>query len=358
MPTPVLFEPFPLRSVTLRNRIGVSPMCQYSCEGGLVGDWHFVHLGSRAVGGAGLVMAEATAVSPEGRISPSDTGIWSDAHADAWRRVVAFVADQGAVPGIQLAHAGWKGSTAAPWKGGKAVAPEAGGWQPVGVGDVPFTEGYPVPQALTAADIDRVCGEWRDAARRALDAGFRLIEIHAAHGYLLHSFVSPVSNRRTDQYGGSFENRVRLLLRIVADLRGLIPDDLPLAVRLSCTDWVEDGWTTDDSVRLATRLRELGVDLIDCSSGGISPTAKIPVGPGYQTAFAAAIRREARIATAAVGMITEPQQAETIVRSGQADLVFLAREMLRDPYWPATAARALGASPERMVPPVQYGRAW
>lgn len=357
MPTPLLFEPFTLRSVTLRNRVGVSPMCQYSCEGGLVGDWHFVHLGSRAIGGAGLVMAEATAVSAEGRISPADTGIWSDAHTDAWRRVVGFIAAHGAVPGIQLAHAGWKGSTAAPWKGGKAVAPDAGGWQPVGVGDVPFTDGYPVPRMLSEADIDRVCEEWKAAARRALDAGFRLIEIHAAHGYLLHSFLSPVSNRRTDSYGGSFGNRTRLLVRIGSALRGVLPSDLPLAVRLSCSDWVEGGWTIEDSIRLSGALRGLGVDLIDCSSGGISPSAKIPVGPGYQTAFAAAIRREAGIATAAVGMITEAHQAETIVRSGQADLVFLAREMLRDPYWPARAARSLGASVEGMAP-AQYGRAW
>jgi 2,4-dienoyl-CoA reductase-like NADH-dependent reductase (Old Yellow Enzyme family) len=357
MASPLLFEPFKLRSITLRNRIGVSPMCQYSCDNGLIGDWHFVHLGSRAVGGAGLVMAEATAVSAEGRISPADTGIWSDAHADAWRRVVAFLAAQGAVPGIQLAHAGWKGSTAAPWKGGKAVDPADGGWRPVGVGDTPFTDGYPVPRSLTPADIDRVCGEWRVAARRAIDAGFRLVEIHAAHGYLLHSFLSPHSNHRTDEYGGSFENRTRLLLRIATELRGVVPDDLPLAVRLSCTDWVEGGWVIEDSVRLAQRLKEIGVDLVDCSSGGVAPTAKIPVGPGYQTAFAEAIRRQARIATAAVGLLTEPHQAETILRTGQADLVFLAREMLRDPYWPARAARVLGASTERMAP-TQYGRAW
>lgn len=352
-----LFEPFTLRSVTIRNRIGVSPMCQYSCEDGFVGDWHFVHLGSRAVGGAGLVIAEATAISAEGRISPADTGIWKDAHVDAWRRVASFVADRGAVPGIQLAHAGWKASTAPPWLGGKAVPPAQGGWQPVGVGDRAFTEGYPIPRPLATADVDRVCNEWKAATHRALAAGFKLIEIHSAHGYLLHSFLSPLANRRTDEYGGSFENRTRLLLRIAKDLRGIIPADLPLLVRLSCTDWVEGGWSIDDSVRVASRLRELGVDLIDCSSGGAVPTATVPVGPGYQTAFAEAIRRQAEIATAAVGMITDPHQAETIIRSGQADMVFLAREMLRDPYWPARAARTLGVNAGELAP-VQYRRAW
>jgi 2,4-dienoyl-CoA reductase-like NADH-dependent reductase (Old Yellow Enzyme family) len=357
MHTAKLFEPFSLRSVNFRNRIGVSPMCQYSCADGFVGDWHLVHLGSRAVGGAGLVMAEATAVSAEGRISPGDTGIWKDDHVKAWRRIAPFIAEYGAVPGIQLAHAGWKGSTAAPWKGGKAVPPADGGWQPIGVGDQPFTEGYPTPRPMTADDIERVCGEFRDAARRALEAGFQLIEIHAAHGYLLHSFLSPLANRRTDEYGGSFENRARFLHRVVRELRGVLPADAPLVVRLSCTDWVEGGWTIQDSVRLATQLRERGVDMIDCSSGGASPVAKIPVGPGYQTAFAETIRRESGVATAAVGMITEPHQAETILRTGQADMVFLAREMLRDPYWPARAARELGVGADKLAP-AQYGRAW
>jgi 2,4-dienoyl-CoA reductase-like NADH-dependent reductase (Old Yellow Enzyme family) len=357
MPTPILFEPLTFRSVTFRNRIGVSPMCQYSCQDGLVGDWHLVHLGSRAVGGAGLVMAEATAVSPEGRISPADTGIWKDEHVAAWRRVGGFLADHGAVPGIQLAHAGWKASTAPPWRGGGAVSPEAGGWQPIGVGDKPFTDGYPTPRWMTEKDIDRVCIEWRDAAVRALDAGFRVIEIHAAHGYLFHSFLSPLSNRRTDEYGGPFANRVRFLLRVVRDLRETIPDRLPIFVRLSCTDWVEGGWSIDDSVRLATLLLDIGVDLIDCSSGGAAPGVKIPVGPGYQTAFAAEIRRQINIATAAVGMITDPHQADTILRTGQADMVFLAREMLRDPYWPGRAAKAFGVKTEGLLP-VQYGRAW
>ena len=352
-----LFQPIPLRSVVLRNRIGVSPMCQYSCTDGIVANWHLIHLGSRAVGGAGLVMGEATAVSAEGRISPGDTGIWKHEHVVAWQRITASIKECGAVPGLQLAHAGWKGSTAAPWKGGKAVAMEDGGWQPIGVGGKPFTDGYPIPREMTAADIERVCREWREAAGRAVEAGFQLIEIHAAHGYLFHSFLSPLTNQRTDEYGGTFENRIRLLLRIAHDIRNLIPDEMPLAVRLSCSDWIEGGWTIGDSVRLAVNLREIGIDLIDCSSGGISPTARIPVGPGYQTAFAETIRREAQIVTAAVGMITEPHQAETILRTGQADMVFLAREMLRDPYWPVRAARVLGVSTEGWAP-VQYGRAW
>jgi len=323
----------------------------------MVGDWHLVHLGSRAVGGAALVMAEATAVSPEGRISPADTGIWKEEHVGAWRRVVRFVADRGAVPGIQLAHAGWKASTAPPWQGGKAVPTEAGGWQPIGVGDQPFAENYPTPRQIVEKDIDRLCTDWRNAAVRALDAGFRFIEIHAAHGYLFHSFLSPLSNRRTDEYGGSFENRTRFLLRVARDLRATIPTDLPLFIRLSCTDWVEGGWSIDDSVRLAGLLRDVGVDLIDCSSGGAVPGAHIPVGPGYQTAFAEEIRRQVNIPTAAIGMITDPHQAETILRTGQADMVFLAREMLRDPYWPGRAARVLGVKAAGLLP-VQYGRAW
>lgn len=357
MATAQLFEPFTLRSVTFRNRIGVSPMCQYSCVDGLIGDWHLVHLGSRAVGGAGLVMAEATAVTPEGRISPGDTGIWNDSQRDAWHRVVGFIEQYGAVPGIQLAHAGWKGSTAAPWLGGKAIPPDQGGWQPIGVGSVPFTDDYPTPRAMVERDIDQVCEAWHSATVRAVAAGFKLIEIHAAHGYLFNSFLSPLTNHRTDRYGGSFENRARFLLRVIREVRATIPAGMPLFVRLSCVDWVEGGWTIDDSVRLSMQLKELDVDLIDCSSGAVSPTAKIPVGPGYQTAFAAAIRTQAKIATAAVGMITEAHQAETILRSGQADMVFLARELLRDPYWPGRAAKALGVKTEGLLP-VQYGRAW
>jgi 2,4-dienoyl-CoA reductase-like NADH-dependent reductase (Old Yellow Enzyme family) len=332
-------------------------MCQYSCDDGFVGDWHLVHLGSRAIGGAGLVMAEATAVSPEGRISPQDTGIWKDEHVSAWRKVVRFLESHGAVPGIQLAHAGWKASTSPPWKGGEAVSTKDGGWEPIGVGNAPFTDGYPVPRQATKEDLERIRSHWRDAIRRALDAGFRLIEIHSAHGYLLNSFLSPLSNHRKDEYGGSFENRIRLLLEIIRDARAIVPSETPLFVRLSCSDWVQGGWTLEDSIQLSIRLREHGVDLIDCSSGGASPTAKIPVGPGYQTAFAAAIRREANIATAAVGMITDPVQAETILKSGQADMVLIARELLRDPYWPVRAARELRVSPDSFTPD-QYLRAW
>ena len=357
MPSAQLFEPLTLRAVTFRNRIGVSPMCQYSCADGLIGDWHLVHLGSRAIGGAGLVMAEATAVTAEGRISSDDTGIWNDVQMNAWRKVAGFIEQYGAVPGIQLAHAGWKGSTAAPWKGGKAVAPDEGGWVPSGVGSVPFTEGYPVPHKMSASDIERSCNDWVQASMRAVAAGFKLIEIHAAHGYLFHSFLSPLSNRRTDDYGGTFENRGRFLLRVTKEVRAAIPSGMPLFVRLSCSDWTEGGWSIDDSVRLLVSLKELGVDLIDCSSGGANPTAKIPTGPGYQTAFAAAIRERAGIPTAAVGMITEAHQAETILRTGQADMVLLAREMLRDPYWPGRAAKVLGVKTEGLLP-VQYGRAW
>ncbi len=357
MATVNLFEPLTLRSVTFRNRIGVSPMCQYSCSDGLVGAWHLVHLGARAVGGAGLVMAEATAVSAEGRISPADTGIWKDEHVTAWRPIARFIAERGAVPGMQLAHAGWKASTAPPFKGGKAVEPRDGGWQPLGVDDKPFTEGYPKPRKLTEKDVEQLCTDWRNAALAALDAGFRVIEIHSAHGYLLHSFLSPLSNRRDDAYGGTFENRTKLVLRIAKEVRATIPADLPLFVRLSCTDWVAGGWSIDDSVRLAKLLKDLGVDLIDCSSGGAVPGAKIPVGPGYQTNFAESIRRQSNIPTAAVGMITDPHQAETILRTGQADMVFLAREMLRDPYWPGRAAKTLGVPTDGLIP-VQYGRAW
>lgn len=350
-----LFEPLALRGVTLRNRVGVSPMCQYSCPDGFPTDWHLVHLGSRAVGGAGLVMVEATAVTADGRISPADAGIWTDEHTAAWKRIADFVAAQGAVPAMQLAHAGWKASTAAPWLGGKAVSPDRGGWQPVGVGDVPFADGYPTPRPLT--DFDGLAAAWAGAARRAVAAGFKLIEMHAAHGYLFHSFLSPVSNRRTDEHGGSFANRTRLLLRVTNEVRAVVPKELPLAVRLSCADWVDGGWTIDDSVRLSQALRERGVDLIDCSSGGIAAAAHIPVGPGYQTAFAARIRQDAGIPTAAVGMITEAHQAETILRTGQADVVLLARELLRDPYWPRAAAAALGVKPDGWTP-TPYGRAW
>jgi 2,4-dienoyl-CoA reductase-like NADH-dependent reductase (Old Yellow Enzyme family) len=352
-----LFAPLTLRDVTLRNRIVVSPMCEYSCVDGLANDWHVVHLGSRAVGGAGLVFTEATAVTADGRISPQDLGLWSDAHIDPLARVTQFIAAQGGVPGIQLAHAGRKASTYLPW-GGKsgAVPPEDGGWRPIWAPSaVPFTDGWIVPTALDAAGIAAITAAFVAAAKRAYAAGFRVVEIHGAHGYLLHEFLSPLSNHRTDAYGGSFENRSRFLLEVVRAVRAAWPERLPLFVRISATDWTDEGWTIDDSVRLATLLAPLGVDLVDCSSGG--NTAKYlgpPMGPGYQVALAERVRRDGRVMTGAVGMITAPEQAEAILQEGQADLVFLAREMLRDPYWPLHAARTLGVD----VPwPKQYARA-
>ncbi|MDB4949602.1 MAG: oxidoreductase [Gemmatimonadetes bacterium] len=350
-----LFTPLKMRGVTLRNRVGVSPMCQYSCAGGMATDWHLVHLGSRAVGGAGIVIAEATAVTADGRISPGDLGLWTDAHAEPLARCATFIEQNGAVPGIQLAHAGRKASTAAPWLGGRYLAPEEGGWRPIHApSEVPFSASAPVPQALDAEGIRGVTEAFADAARRALDAGFRVVELHAAHGYLLHQFLSPLSNHREDEYGGSFENRTRLLREMVRAVRGVWPDSLPLWVRLSATDWAEGGWDVEQSVELARVLGPLGVDLVDCSSGGMVPGVKIPLGPGYQVDFAERIRREGGIATAAVGLITAPEQADAIVRAGQADVVLLARQMLRDPYWPLHAARHLGAAGEW---PVQYQRA-
>jgi 2,4-dienoyl-CoA reductase-like NADH-dependent reductase (Old Yellow Enzyme family) len=349
-----LFTPYRLRDLEFRNRVFVSPMCQYSSPGGIPTDWHLVHLGSRAVGGAALVFTEATAVSPEGRISPDDTGIWSDAHAAAWARITRFVKEQGAAPGIQLAHAGRKASTAAPWLGGKPVPAAAGGWEPIGPSPIPVAAGYPAPRAMTGADIDRVAGEFVAAAARSLAAGFEVIELHAAHGYLLHEFLSPLSNHRTDEYGGSLENRIRLPVRIARDLRAAWPARLPVLVRLSVSDWAEGGWDLPQSIVLARALKAVGVDLIDCSSGGAVPYAQVPVAPGYQVPFAEAIRRDTGIATGAVGMITDPAQAEQIIASGQADAVLLARELLRDPYWPNRAAKALGARP---ATPRQYARA-
>jgi len=350
-----LFTPLRLRDVTLRNRVGVSPMCQYSSPGGLATDWHLVHLGSRAVGGAGIVFVEASAVEPRGRISPDDMGLWSDAHAEPLAGIARFVESQGAVPGIQLAHAGRKGSTAAPWKGGGPVPDGEGGWPVVGPSPIPFAEGWRVPEALDTAGIASIARNFRTAAARARDAGFRFLELHAAHGYLLHSFYSPLSNRRTDAYGGRFENRVRFTLEVAEALRREWPDHLPMSVRLSCSDWVDGGWTPEESIRLGSLLRDRGVDLVDCSSGGNVPTARIPVGPGYQVPFAEGVRRGAGIATAAVGLITDPAQADEIVREGRADLVLLARAVLRDPYWPIHAARKLGHSDALPVPP-QYQR--
>ena len=349
-----LFSPLKIREITFKNRVAVSPMCQYSSEDGMPTDWHLVHLGSRAVGGAALVIVEATAVSPIGRISPNDSGIWSDAHAEAFSRITQFVKANGAVPGVQLAHAGRKASTQIPWQGDGKVEIDRGGWHPMAPSAIPFNQKYPLPREMTLDDIETVIDEFSAAAKRAWDAGFEVIELHAAHGYLLHEFLSPLSNHRTDEYGGTLENRMRLLLSIARVVREEWPARLPLFVRISATDWAEGGWDLPQSIELSKRLKEIGVDLIDCSSGGLVPGAKIPVGPGYQVPFSQAIRREAHIATGAVGMITEPKQAEEIISSDQADIVLLARELLRDPYWPFHAAKLLGAD---VTWPVQYERA-
>ncbi|HEX9052581.1 MAG TPA: NADH:flavin oxidoreductase/NADH oxidase [Anaeromyxobacter sp.] len=338
-----LFSPLALRSVTLRNRIAVSPMCQYSAADGRASDWHLVHLGARAVGGAGLVVAEATAVEARGRISPADLGLWEDAQVEPLARAVRFVEAHGAASGVQLAHAGRKASVRAPWDAGGAPLPSGdGGWTTVGPSAIPFAEGYAAPHALEVAELGAIARAFAAAARRALAAGFRVVEVHAAHGYLLHQFLSPISNRRTDAYGGAFENRTRLVREVVSAVRAEWPGELPLLVRLSATDWVEGGWDLEQSVALARVLGTLGVDLVDVSSGGLVASAKVPAGPGYQTAFAERIRRETGVPTGAVGMITSPAQADHVVRSGQADLVLLAREMLRDPNFPLRAAHALG----------------
>ena len=338
----------------LKNRIVVSPMCQYSAVDGFANDWHLVHLGSRAVGGAALIIQEATAVSPEGRISPEDLGLWCDEHIPMLRRINDFIAAQGGVAGVQLAHAGRKASCWRPWSGAGAVPAAAGGWPVVGPGPEPFADNYPVPQALDAAGLQQVVADFRAAAGRALAAGFKVVELHAAHGYLLHEFLSPLSNLRADAYGGSFENRIRLLLEVVAAVRQVWPQELPLLVRLSATDWTSGGWDAEESVQLAHQLKARGVDLIDCSSGGNVPQASIPVGPGYQVPFAERIRRETGILTGAVGLITTPAEAEAILAHGQADVVLLAREFLREPYFPLVAAQELGVE----VPwPAQYERA-
>jgi 2,4-dienoyl-CoA reductase-like NADH-dependent reductase (Old Yellow Enzyme family) len=349
-----LFSELPLRGVSLTNRIGVSPMCQYSCVDGFANDWHFVHLASRAVGGAGLVFTEAAAVTAEGRISPQDLGVWTEAHFAPLERITDFLNRQGAVAGIQLAHAGRKASTQRPWDGNGGAAESDGGWKPVGPDTTPFSKSYPVPRALGIDEIHATQQVFRIAAERAWRAGFRVIEIHAAHGYLLHEFLSPLSNHRSDLYGGTFENRTRFLRETVSAVRGGLPESCPLFVRISATDWAEGGWDIDQSVELSRLLKPLGVDLIDCSSGGNIDGAKIPVGPGYQTGFAARIRREAGIAVATVGMITDSAQADHAIRTGQADMVLLARELLRDPYWPLRAARELGHNAPW---PVQYVRA-
>jgi 2,4-dienoyl-CoA reductase-like NADH-dependent reductase (Old Yellow Enzyme family) len=350
-----LFDPLVIRDITFANRVFVSPMCQYSSTDGYANDWHFVHLGSRAVGGAGLVLTEATAVLPEGRISPDDLGIWMDEHIEPLARIVRFIHEQGSVAGVQLAHAGRKASTYAPWAGHGMIPENEGGWNNVvAPSALAFADHYPMPRALSIDGIRNIVSVFAAAARRACEAGFRVIEIHAAHGYLIQEFLSPLSNRRTNAYGGSFENRTRLLREIVAAVRGVWPERAPLFVRISASDWIEGGWDIQQSVELARQLKDLGADLIDCSSGGNAPHATVPVGPGYQTPFAEQIRREANILAGAVGMITSPVQAEHILVTGQADAVMLARELLRDPYWPLRAARELGQPASW---PVQYLRA-
>jgi 2,4-dienoyl-CoA reductase-like NADH-dependent reductase (Old Yellow Enzyme family) len=349
-----LFSSFQLRQKTFKNRIFVSPMCQYSSEDGMPNDWHLVHLGARAVGGAALVMVEATAVSPEGRISPWDSGMWSDSHAGAFQRITAFVKAQGCIPGIQLAHAGRKASIDVPWRGDEPLSPDKGGWLPMAPSPLAFQEGSPVPGEMTPEDVEKVVSQFRAAAQRSVQAGFEVLELHMAHGYLLHEFLSPLSNRRKDDFGGSLESRERFPLEVAEKVREVWPESLPLFVRISCTDWMDGGWDLGQSIDFCKRLKELGIDLIDCSSGGLVPDAVIPAGPGYQTPFSSAIRREVGIPTGAVGYITEPFQAEQILGTEQADVVIMAREMLRNPYWPLHAARALNVD----IPwPNQYKRA-
>jgi len=349
---PGLFDTFTIKSVTLRNRIGVSPMCQYVSNDGTATDWHLVHLGARAVGGAGLVIAEATAVEPRGRISPQDAGLWSDKHIEPLARITRFVKEHGAVPGIQLAHAGRKASAARPWEGDNSLKEEEGGWPTIAPSAVAFGDKlWKVPKAMTHQDIKEVQQSFVAATKMALTIGYQWLELHAAHGYLCHSFYSPISNKRTDEYGGSFENRIRFTVETLECMRAVWPENLPLAVRVSCSDWVDGGWTIEETIELAKKLKRTGADLIDCSSGFGSPDhKKYPFGPGWQVPFAEAIKREAQIATAAVGMITDPIQANEIIESGKADIVLLAREMLRDPYWPQHAAKALGYDLRSIVP--------
>lgn len=353
--TATIASPLAVRGVELSNRIGVSPMCQYSSRNGLANDWHLVHLGARAVGGAGLVVTEATAVTPVGRISPDDLGLWSDEHAEAMAPIAKFISAQGSVPGVQLAHAGRKASTAAPWKGEGPLTAEESGWVPLGCSDEPFSPRHVQPRAMNEDDLEAVPAQFAEAAVRAKAVGFRWIDLHAAHGYLFHEFLSPLSNRRSDRFGDGFEGRALLLLTTAAAVREAIGETMPLAVRLSATDWVEGGWTIEETIALSRCLREVGVDLIDCSSGGNSSTASIPVGPGYQVSFAERVRDEAGVLTAAVGMITDSAQADEIVRSGRADLVLVGRAMLRDPNW---SRRALEAARRPPLAPDQYALAY
>jgi 2,4-dienoyl-CoA reductase-like NADH-dependent reductase (Old Yellow Enzyme family) len=349
-----LFSPFRLRGIQFKNRIIVSPMAQYSADGGIPNEWHLVHLGSRAVGGAALIMVEATAVSPEGRITPWDCGMWSDDHARAFERIAAFMSGQGAVPGIQLAHAGRKASTDTPWRESVPLSEKDGGWQLVAPSPIAFSGSHAVPREISPGDIQRIVAAFAQAARRSVEAGFQVVELHMAHGYLAHEFLSPLSNQRKDPYGGGLENRARFPLEVASAVRESLPDPLPLLVRISCTDWVEGGWDLTQSMDLCRWFKGIGVDLIDCSSGGLIPNAAIPAGPGFQTPFAAAIREKVGIPTGAVGLITHPAQAEQIVATGQADVVLLGREFLRDPYWPFRAARALDVD---LPWPSQYLRA-
>jgi 2,4-dienoyl-CoA reductase-like NADH-dependent reductase (Old Yellow Enzyme family) len=353
--TTTLFSPLRVRDVELRNRIGVSPMCQYSSQDGLANEWHLVHLGSRAVGGAALVITEAAAVTPDGRISPEDLGIWDDAHVPGLRRIADFISAQGAVPGVQLAHAGRKASTKRPWDGRGPVTAAEGGWQPVGASPIPFDDGWWEPTEMSARELERLPGRFADGAARAVDAGYAWLEIHAAHGYLLHSFLSPLSNHREDAWGGDLANRARLLLDTIRAVRAQVGEGIPVTVRVSASDWVPGGWTDADTVELAPLLAEAGADLVDCSSGGNSPHQQIEVGPGYQVPFAESVRSTSGLLTAAVGLITAPEHADEIVRHGRADLVLLARELLRDPYWPLHAARRLGHA---AAVPDQYTRAF
>ena len=348
-----LFSPLSIKSITLKNRITVSPMCQYSSVDGFANDWHLVHLGSRAIGGAGLIISEATAVSPEGRISSQDLGIWKDGHIDKLKQITSFISEHQVIPGIQLSHAGRKASTATPWLGRGKVNPEDGGWQTFAPSAIAFSDSYPMPEALNQAGIDKVILDFTNAAKRALTAGFKVIEIHAAHGYLIHQFLSPLSNQRTDHYGGSFENRIRLLLQIIDSIKTVWPEDLPIFVRISATDWAEGGWNIDESVKLSLQLKEQKIDLIDVSTGGLVSYAKIPVGPAYQLPFASRIKKETGILTGTVGMITNAVQSETILINEDADLILMAREILRNPYFPLEAAHDLH---EDVKWPIQYER--
>jgi len=350
-----LFSHLKIRSVEFKNRIAVSPMCQYSAVNGVPSDWHLVHLGSRAAGGAALIIQEATSVSPDGRISPDDLGIWNDFQCDGYKKINDFIVSQNSVPGIQLAHAGRKASTYAPWKGEGFIKETEGGWTCIAPSAIAFSEKYSVPVEMNIEDIKRVIHDFKSAAERSVNAGFRVIELHFAHGYLAHQFLSPLSNKRKDIYGGSFENRTRFAIEIVKTVRCAVPENLPLFVRLSCTDWTDGGWNIEESIRLAELMKNEGVDLIDCSGGGNVPYAKIPVAPGYQVPFAEQIKKETGILTAAVGLITEANQADEIIRNGQADMVLLARELLRNPYWPVNTAIKLGLKPDI---PNQHKRAY